>query len=282
MNRNQHIQLAAICLLLQTVIGCSKKSDAPMNNEEKNQANDLKQFVIAYQACCDLRQPPTSKEQLFQRISSDREIDFGKYVVIWGIELDAVTDKHNTVLAYAADVPTKGGMVGFVDGSVRRVSAEDFKSLPKASPGNPAGQAADFSPSVKEFCDAFQMQQAKKYREKLVELQGEVWGFESSSDYNPPKTFIDTLFIVAANEPVRVMCIMTESQPWSKYTKGQRITIKGRVPFELAFPHLKSCVVVSAGPTTGFVTKAEDLAKEFKTGVDKANAKYFVPVHALT
>ena len=41
----------------------------------------------------------------------------------------------NTVLGYEKDVPEKGGAVAMGDGSVKTMTAEQFKAAPKASGG---------------------------------------------------------------------------------------------------------------------------------------------------
>jgi hypothetical protein len=60
----------------------------------------------------------------------------GTCVMLWGGSLPGASAAA-TVLAYEKDVPTAGGQVLFQDGTVRGVTADEFKAAPKA--GKPAG-----------------------------------------------------------------------------------------------------------------------------------------------
>lgn len=55
----------------------------------------------------------------------------GTYLVVWGIDLDKVTDKKNAVLAYEKDVPVKGGWVVTAAGEVKKMTAKEFQDSPK-------------------------------------------------------------------------------------------------------------------------------------------------------
>jgi hypothetical protein len=51
----------------------------------------------------------------------------------YGVGLLQMTEgTSNTVLAYEKDAPEKGGLVLFGDGSVKKLSADEFKKAPKA------------------------------------------------------------------------------------------------------------------------------------------------------
>ncbi len=53
----------------------------------------------------------------------------GAVVLFYGA---SITANANTVLAYEKDVPTQGGYVLMQNGTVKRMTAEEFKKAPKA------------------------------------------------------------------------------------------------------------------------------------------------------
>jgi hypothetical protein len=53
----------------------------------------------------------------------------GEYVVVWGVNPQA---GGQAIVAYQKDVPTKGGMVARLGGSVDRVTAQEFQAQAKA------------------------------------------------------------------------------------------------------------------------------------------------------
>jgi hypothetical protein len=56
----------------------------------------------------------------------------GECVVVYGVDLRQLPDPGQKVLAYVKDVPQKGGEVIMADGTVKAMSAEEFKAAPKA------------------------------------------------------------------------------------------------------------------------------------------------------
>ncbi len=272
------LRICAVSCLVFVSPGCNKNSSAPQNENERHQAADLKLFIFGYQNIHDADgAPPSGPERLLENISSDRPIEFDSYVIIWSVDFGDVTDHKNTVLAYVKDVPTNGGMVGFADGSVRRVSADEFKTLAKAIPTNMSEKQADYSLTAKEFSDEFQKDNnaaSQKYKNKIVELKGKVVGFESSSDFDPPKSFKDRVMIGSGMPGDAVLCFTFDAKPWMSYTKGQAVTVKGRVPFPQGYIHIRGCAVIPAEPNKLSPTTANALAKEFAENVEAAGAKY--------
>ena len=100
--------------------------------------NDLKQIGLAYFAHLDTkRTAPTKAEDIAPFYENDarltQHLKAGDYVFFWGVPPTAMKQgPSRTILAHERDVPTKGGVVLFGDGSVRQISAEDFKTAPKA------------------------------------------------------------------------------------------------------------------------------------------------------
>jgi hypothetical protein len=101
--------------------------------DERVTANDLKQIGLAYHAFHDANnRGPANPEQLAPFFENSKKlldhfktkrIEFFYNVRI----VDMTEGTANTVLAYEKDTPTKGGYALYGDGSVRKLSAEQFK-----------------------------------------------------------------------------------------------------------------------------------------------------------
>jgi hypothetical protein len=76
------------------------------------------------------------------------QIRRGEFVVIWDAVLGRDGDENDKyVLGYEKNVPEQGGWVLRGGGSVRQVTPEQFRSLPKIkTTDNGAGEAPDKSP----------------------------------------------------------------------------------------------------------------------------------------
>lgn len=101
--------------------------------EDRIDAPTLIDIGNAYQNVSDHdRKPPVILAALKKGFPPDDKTDFNRYVIIWGVDLKKLPDPGNTLLAYVADVPTKGGIVLFADAKIGRVTVEEFQTLPKA------------------------------------------------------------------------------------------------------------------------------------------------------
>ena len=209
-----------------------KKDESGAENEnEKHEALDLKLFALGYHNVTDNDgTPPKNIDSLMERISSDRPIDVDNYVIIWGVDLNEFANQQNTDIAYVKDAPAKGGMrARFTDASVRKVSAEEFQKLPKAKAADFAAKPADVTTTLKQFWEvANKGALDRSYAGKTIEIKGIVREFGSSSDGIPPKAFKDDMTLTSGERYVDVRCHMVESLPWSKYAKGQQVTVKGK------------------------------------------------------
>jgi hypothetical protein len=98
---------------------------------------ELKELGLAYHtAAATNNRPPASVDDLGIKQDAPKlyqAIVDGHVVVYWKANpLNAPQGTSNTVLAYDSDVPTKGGAVLMMDGSTRKMTADEFKAAPKA------------------------------------------------------------------------------------------------------------------------------------------------------
>ena len=73
------------------------------------------------------------KSMGYDETQINAEIAKGEVIVIWKVWLGP--EKGNAIVAYEKDAPTNGGWVMLQDGSLKQLSAGDFKSAPKATAG---------------------------------------------------------------------------------------------------------------------------------------------------
>ncbi|HYH69478.1 MAG TPA: hypothetical protein VD866_32585, partial [Urbifossiella sp.] len=211
--------LGAFALGVMIVIGCGKPTD-PQTAAEKTAAVDLKLFGLGYQIYLENNpRPPRTLDELKTVVSSDRPIEFDRYHLILGVDLNAVPDPR-TVLGYEVDTPAKGGMVLFPGGKVERVSAEEFARLPQAVPAKHAAERpADvtFTPAAYyDECRALKDAMREKYRGKVVELKGVVGGVRSWSEST------ELQVVSPGNEVEYVRCPMPPGEEfWAKVGKWQ-------------------------------------------------------------
>jgi hypothetical protein len=97
-------------------------------------SNDLKQLVIAYHnyLASNNNKPPQKPEDLLPYIENDQRLltamKSGQLVFLFGVSTkDMVAGTVNTVLVYERDVTTKGGFVGMADGTVRKMTPDEFR-----------------------------------------------------------------------------------------------------------------------------------------------------------
>lgn len=119
---------------------------------------------------------------------------------------------------------------------------------------------ADFTLTAEAFHKevvADQAAAAKKYKDKVIELTGEVDGASRNISGD---AFIT---LKVEKQLIGVMCATADPYPWAKAVKGQKITIKGRWP-EFAFSAaIINCAFVETGEYQGIAKTADELAKEW-------------------
>lgn len=144
------IRRAALALALGVLLvgGCKRKAAEPTTEAPSGKpaigkyipsfgrhlaAHDLGQISLCYMAAASA---PRSLQDLAD-LKRDmpkvyKAIEDGEYIVLWGADpLRAPAGTTNTVLAYDKDVPENGGVVAFLDGSIRTVTAQEFEKFDK-------------------------------------------------------------------------------------------------------------------------------------------------------
>lgn len=107
-------------------------------DDEKVQPNDLKQIGLAYHNYySETNKGPKKAEDLAPYFEKSKKLlDHLKSKRIefyYGVGLTEMTEgTSNTILAYEKDVPKKGGLALYGDGSVKKLTAEEFKTATKA------------------------------------------------------------------------------------------------------------------------------------------------------
>jgi hypothetical protein len=157
MKRAEFQCVGALVLPLLLLSGCAKKAapaaDPPAQGPSAAESTrppignylpaagrlvpmqDLSQFAQLYLAEAITRPPRSLKDMPdLQRDmpKAYQAFEDGLYVVCWGADPNrAPAGTTRTVLAYEKATPKKGGVVAFLDGGVRNVTAEEFKGFDK-------------------------------------------------------------------------------------------------------------------------------------------------------
>jgi hypothetical protein len=134
--------------LLLSLAGCNKPIPTPANETQApgakpqassgqstvvlNPSKDLRYLALYLQNHAKNGLLPAKLEELTD-LKRDlpqvyQAIQDGAYVVSWGAPLNSA----EAIVAYERDAPSKGGAVIAGDGSVRVLSAEEFRTAPKA------------------------------------------------------------------------------------------------------------------------------------------------------
>ena len=127
------VALTACCLL---VAGSARAADVT--------STDLHVMGLAYQTYFENNKKGPAKADDLKPYLGDKKEDAEKLLDLLKTEkvvfvynvglLDMKDGTSNTVLAYEKDTPKKGGLALYGDGSVKKLSADDFKKAIIAKP----------------------------------------------------------------------------------------------------------------------------------------------------
>lgn len=271
--------VSGLMALLFLVTACKKDDPSKGGAESKDDAYQkalCQMFGLAYHNNIgNDNTAPQKAEDILKYCSSDQPIDITSFEIVYGVSEVEVPNADKLVLVYPKDVPTKGGYVCFLDGSVKRVTAEEFKSLAKATPtASTKDRPVDISMPVGKYEQEFsQNPQAtlQKYKGKVVELTGGVIsGFSDSG----PVPVIELWAGKGLYDIVR--CQSGEDQPWAQYSTGQPVTIRGVGGDHHGAPppFLVNCCVLNAGASSRIETTAEKLLGDIVAAGDNASALF--------
>ncbi len=122
-------------LVVAALVGLS---GCPFGGNERERSNNMKIIGVGWQNYCDANNKgPAKAADLGPYVENDKRIldalESGRIVLVYNVGLrDLIASGPGTsmtVIAYEADVPTKGGWVALADASVRKVTPDEFKGL---------------------------------------------------------------------------------------------------------------------------------------------------------
>jgi hypothetical protein len=93
---------------------------------------DLHQLDLFYKSATVERGPANVREMGNLQLQAPKlykALQEGRYVLYWGANPLA---SANAVLGYEKNVPTQGGVVLLMDGSIQRMTAQEFNAAPRA------------------------------------------------------------------------------------------------------------------------------------------------------
>jgi hypothetical protein len=108
-----------------------------------------------------------------------------------------------------------------------------------------------------------------KYKGKVIEVTGLVTGIGQSINKEPCLTLEG-----AEKGVLDVMCFTAEKEPWAKAAPGQTVKLKGTCAEFSFMARLTGCAVLEVTGPAPPSLRAEELAKEYAAGADKASMKY--------
>ena len=106
--------------------------------DEVTSKHELKQIGLQYHEFADKNKKGPKDQEEFANFKNpsgrtvSKILKTGKYVVLWDVDVVRGTDRGNKILAYVKSAAENFGIVCFQDGSVRKLSKDEFdKALQK-------------------------------------------------------------------------------------------------------------------------------------------------------
>ena len=121
----------AVLVAAATAVGCGGSGELQTADQEKAALEDLAQFLKNLPA--EGKKPPARMAE-FEPLEpmapmASESLRNGKMVYLWGAGL---ADGGTAVVAYEKRAETESGWVLLQDGSVKQMTAAEFKASPKA------------------------------------------------------------------------------------------------------------------------------------------------------
>ena len=125
--------LIVFCILIAA--GCKGNRGVRTGVPAELGANGLEELAGVYKYLAQNKEPaPKKLEDLAEREAALptawAKLQSGEYVVAWGAGYSS--SGGGAVLAYEKNVPDSGGLVLMQDGTVKEMTAAQFKTAPKA------------------------------------------------------------------------------------------------------------------------------------------------------
>lgn len=196
------------------------KGEEKLTPEEEKRATELKTFGVVLHNFF-VKKPPANLQDFSRGFDKQAlsEINFSRYEFIW----NADPQKHkNAIITYEKDASFKGGLVLLGDGTVKKVTADQFNGLPRAVDSSPAPDEEE-APVAElkrdSAAEAVLAAEREKRRQSIAELE---------------KTFIPTLRKLPRDEGITDHEARLADLPVKGYTsaaafspEGTRLAVNG-------------------------------------------------------
>jgi hypothetical protein len=125
--------ILTLCVALGFCLLFGKQAQAQKADDPTAVTNDLKEILLAYHYYLDKNNgaAPVKVADLapFLEKRALTRLEDKSVVFVCGVApKDMVRGSSNTILAYVKDAPQKGGQVAYGDGSVKKLTADEFKT----------------------------------------------------------------------------------------------------------------------------------------------------------
>jgi hypothetical protein len=134
----RHLAVLSTCLF--SIVGCGK-SNGPVTTEQAvdSRLGEVAELLRVYQLQKSKAPKASTELRAVENAapSGMTPIITGEVVVLWGAALPSLGEEpsgpeSDTVLAYAKEVPEKGGQVLMLDRRIKTMTPEEFAAAPKA------------------------------------------------------------------------------------------------------------------------------------------------------